>query len=122
DRPQLAGRPGGDGLGAQFAAHALPRGDVEVGIEMRIEHDPPDGVERFGRLVGLGGRGGRGRDDDHRRGEEAFHLMSALMTAGGSNTVGSTVSNSTVSRVIFCSIPMIFCVSTVACVSLPNCL
>src|SRR5262249_25025930 len=84
--------------------------------------DPPDGVERFGRLVGLGGRGGRGRDDDHRRGEEAFHLMSALMTAGGSHTVGSTVSNSTVSRVIFCSIPMNFCVSTVACVSLPNCL
>src|SRR4029078_4012758 len=100
DTAQFARRFGGNSLGTQFLADAIPFGEIERRIEVRVLDDLPDRVERLARLVGL--RRDRARADRHARdqrdqcggapGARGRHLISALIAAGSSNTDGSTLS------------------------------
>ena len=119
-----------------FAASARGRSSVRTpfqstpfmrAIEVGVADDGPRGVERLRRRAQIlrADAGRHGRDDprQHERDAERpphAHLMSALISAGGSNTDGGTVSYSIDSIVMTCCTPMTLFFTVVGTSRLPN--
>ena len=96
---------------------------IDFVVEQAVAHDLPRGVERLDGLRRLRAHGERRPAGARERGREnraADHLISALISAGGSNVPGGTLSYSTVEMVTVCSIAIVRCLIVVGISSLPN--
>src|SRR5690606_32439786 len=118
---EFGGRGCGCRLRTELRARGVPVHTVERRVEVGVADDRPDRVERFEPLRNVG-RWRRDRTGQQERcGEGAeHHLTSALISAGSSNTAGSTLSYSIEVNVITICAPLAVCLMTVGCRRSPN--
>ena len=111
------------GARPQLVAHGVPVHAVHRLVEVRVADDRPHRVERLRRLAAPGPRQQpTNADDGDRSGDRAalHHLMSALISGGGSNVDGATLSYSTEVNVSTCSTPIAVCLIVVGTSRSPN--